>query len=148
MASKLRGLVSNLHNRVRIDEFSWIKPQNAFAVVRPMQNKLIKEETDNFAKFKEQIRPEFEKFFDRLNARTIPITEPLSEPAGGFNYSTVTSPYFQLFRAHEGRPQAVFSLKDLPQLRSASDKKLGDIATPIIRLNDDHTKLVFIVRSS
>lgn len=98
---------------------------------------------------KETIRPEFEQFYERLKARSIPVSEPVQEAAGGYFYSTETSPFFTLCRAvQEEKPQAVFSLRDLPMLKKASDKKLADIGVPIVRLNDDHSKLIFIVMES
>ncbi|CAG9310989.1 cft-1 [Blepharisma stoltei] len=144
MAYRFRA-VQHIHNRIRIDEYAKLATNTL------QLNQLLKKEADNFKIFSENINPEYQDFMKRLKMRTVDHKDTPPEQIGNYFYFSVEEPFFICSRKRIfddgtiGNPETIFRIEEIPELRNAQDEQKYRIGSPIIRLSDDHTKLIYVV---
>lgn len=107
----------------------------------------MSKEKENFKRLSAAISEEFKEFLKRLDSRKLESGGAQGEHIGNFLYTTINEPPYSITRISptSGTSQEIFSLNDISELKKFSEKQRTAIATPIIRISDDESKIIAIV---
>ena len=154
--SRLKAMVQHFHGRLRVDENFYLTQSSKFAIVRDTKERLLSYEKKSYQSFYKTIEKDYEEFRKNLYSRG--LEKPLISPEfiGEYLYYSVDSPVFSTYRrvlssvlstqdGSIGEDNEIFSVSEIASFHKIPKQKLSSLQTPIIRLNDNHSKLLYIV---
>ena len=108
---------------------------------------MIAKEHENFGRFKEAIKEEYEQFMKKTNQRRLEPGMNSGEIIGGFYYNTGSEPPYAISRTSLAtqNKEEVFSLLDVQEIKRTPEKQRNTINAPVIRISDDENKIIALV---